>query len=81
MKEAKEIEHQREHFAGFSKNMFKLLQGLKINSVDLYYQHCPMANDGKGAYWVSEKSEIVNPYMDTKMSSCGSTKDTLKAIK
>ena len=81
MKSTNDIDHQREHFTSLSKNMFKVLKGLKINSADLYYQYCPMANDGKGAYWVSEYSDIVNPYMGKKMPNCGSTKDTLKAVK
>lgn len=74
-----DIDHQREHFVSLSSNMFNLLKGLKINIVDLYYQYCPMANEGKGAYWVSQQSEIDNPSMGKKMPSCGSTKETLKA--
>lgn len=81
MKETTDIDHQREHFTSLSKNMYKMLQALKINTSDLYYQYCPMANDGKGAYWVSEKANITNPYLGKKMPSCGSTKDTIKAIK
>lgn len=81
MKETNDIDHQREHFTNLSKNMYKMLQALKINTSDLYYQYCPMANDGKGAYWVSEKANIVNPYLGKKMPTCGSTKDTIKAMK
>lgn len=81
MKGTNDIDHQREHFTNLSKNMYKMIMTLKINTVDLYYQYCPMANDGKGAYWVSEKSAIVNPYLGKKMPTCGSTKDTIKAIK
>jgi len=78
MKETDDIDHQREHFANLSKNMYKMLQAVKINTVDLYYQYCPMANDSKGAYWVSEKPAIANPYLGAKMPACGSTKDTIK---
>ena len=74
-----DIEHQREHFVNLSANMYKMMKVLKINTADLYYQFCPMANDGKGAYWISEKSTISNPYFGKKMPTCGSTKDTLKA--
>jgi len=81
MKGTNDIDHQREHFTSLSKNMYKMLVALKSNTVDLYYQYCAMANDGKGAYWVSEKSVIVNPYLGKKMPTCGSTKDTIKAIK
>lgn len=74
-----ELEHQREHFSKLSLNFYKMLQTLNANSMDLYYQFCPMANDGKGAYWVSENEAITNPYMGRKMLKCGSTKETLQA--
>jgi hypothetical protein len=76
-----ELEHQREHFIKLSANMYKMLKELKINTGDLYYQFCPMANEGKGAYWLSEKSTISNPYMGKKMPTCGETKDTIKVVK
>lgn len=72
-----ELEHQREHFISLSKNMFDLLKVFHTNSSTIYYQFCPMANDGKGAYWVSEQSKIINPYFGKKMLSCGSTKETI----
>ncbi len=74
-----EIDHQREHFISLSSNMYKLLKELNVNTADLYYQYCPMANNNKGAYWISEQSKIVNPYMGKKMPTCGSTKETMKA--
>ena len=77
IKETTEIEHQREHFVTLSSNMYKLLQGLSKSSIKLYHQYCPMANDGKGAYWLNESEEIINPYMGSKMPKCGSVKDSL----
>lgn len=74
-----ELEHQREHFSKLSLNIYAMLQALHTNTIDLYYQFCPMANDGKGAYWVSESEIITNPYFGKKMLKCGSTKETLKA--
>lgn len=79
MKGTSEIEHQREHFVSLSSNMFKLMKSVNVNSADIYYQFCPMANDGKGAYWLSEKSQIANPYLGKSMPTCGSTKETIKA--
>ena len=72
-----EIDHQREHFVSLSKNMYAVLKVIPPDS-SFYYQFCPMANDGKGAFWVSEQEKIKNPYMGSKMPSCGSTKETLK---
>ena len=73
-----ELEHQREHFVKLSQNMYSMLKELKVNTSDLYYQFCPMANGGKGAYWLSETEKIANPYFGKKMPTCGQTKETLK---
>src|SRR3990172_5167392 len=66
-----DISEQREQFKDLSSNFYELLKEMKINSVDLFYQYCPMAD----AYWISEKSKISNPYMGKKMPTCGSTKE------
>ncbi len=79
LKETDDIEHQREHFIKLSDNFYKMVKALNVNTADLYYQYCPMANDGKGAYWVSEQNGILNPYFGKMMLHCGSTKDTLEA--
>ncbi|MEO5569496.1 MAG: DUF3347 domain-containing protein [Bacteroidia bacterium] len=74
-----ELEHQREHFVTLSKNMYEVVKAFGTGTTTLYYQFCPMANDGKGAYWLSEKEKISNPYMGKKMPTCGSSKETLSA--
>jgi hypothetical protein len=33
-----------------------------------------MANNNKGALWLSEVKEIKNPYFGSKMLTCGSVK-------
>jgi hypothetical protein len=33
-----------------------------------------MYENGKGAVWISEYKEIKNPYLGTKMLTCGSIK-------
>ena len=73
-----DIEHQREHFVSLSKNMYEVIKAFNTNASTVYYQFCPMANDGKGAYWVSETEKISNPYMGKKMPGCGSVKETIK---
>lgn len=75
--ETKDPEHQRGHFATLSKNMYTLVKFLDSES-PLYYQHCPMYDDGKGANWLSKESSIKNPYYGSKMLSCGKTVETIK---
>lgn len=79
IKSTTELEHQREHFMSLSKNMYELIKAFSSNTSDVYYQFCPMANNGKGAYWMSENSRIMNPYYGKKMLNCGSTKETIKS--
>jgi hypothetical protein len=44
----------------------------------IYYQFCPMENDGKGAKWISKDETIKNPYYGSQMLSCGKTVETIK---
>ena len=71
------LEHQREHFQILSKDVYDLVK-LFGGGHQLYQDFCPMANDGKGATWLSEDKDIQNPYMGSKMPHCGEIKETLK---
>lgn len=75
---AGKIEHQREHFVMLSKDITDLIKTFGNGGQTLYKDYCPMANDGKGAVWISELKEIKNPYQGSKMLTCGSVKETLK---
>jgi copper chaperone CopZ len=75
--ENKEPEHQREHFMALSKNMYELIKVSKPAET-IYYQFCPMANDGKGANWLSKEITIKNPYYGSQMLTCGKTVETIK---
>ncbi len=75
---AGKIEHQREHFIMMSKDMADLIKTFGNGGQTLYKDFCPMANDGKGAIWISEVKEIKNPYLGSKMPDCGSVKETIK---
>ncbi len=71
------IKHQREHFDMLSKDIYQLVKTFG-GGQKLYYDHCPMYNDGKGANWISETKEIVNPYLGKSMPTCGTVKEELK---
>lgn len=75
--ETKSIEQQREQFMTLSKKMYELMKVSKSES-PIYYQFCPMANDGKGANWLSKENTIKNPYYGSQMLSCGKTVETIK---
>lgn len=70
---AGKIEHQREHFEALSKDIIDLID-LFGSDQKLYQDYCPMYNNGKGGVWISEVKTIKNPYLGSKMSTCGSVK-------
>lgn len=77
IEETKDVGHQRDHFNTLSDNMYQLLKVSK-QETPTYYQHCPMANNGKGANWLSKENEIKNPYYGSQMLSCGKTVETIE---
>jgi hypothetical protein len=64
------IDHQREHFEVLSEDINDII-ALVGTDKKLYQDFCPMANNGKGAIWISEKEEIKNPFYGSKMMTCG----------
>ena len=72
-----DAKHQRDHFVTLSTAMYKLQKVSKAET-PVYYQFCPMANDGKGANWLSKEKSIKNPYYGSQMMSCGKTVETIK---
>ena len=77
MAKTKDVAIQRDHFSSLSENMYKLIKSAKPSQT-VYYQHCPMAKEGKGANWLSQVSAIKNPYYGAQMLNCGQTTETLK---
>ena len=71
------IEDQRMAFSEFSDQFYKAVKTFGLMGKTAYYQFCPMAKNGKGAYWLSEIKDIRNPYFGKKMIDCGETKETL----
>ena len=68
---------QREAFDTLSENIY-LLAKVSEQETPVYLQHCPMANDGKGANWLSKEAAIKNPYYGSKMLTCGKVTATIK---
>jgi hypothetical protein len=69
------IDHQREHFATMSKDMYDMVKAFGAG-MTLYHDHCPMYNDG--SMWLSETKEIKNPFYGDKMMTCGSVEEMMK---
>lgn len=77
---AKDVEEQRKHFEPLSDALIESadLFGLTIDMV--YVQFCPMAFDDKGAYWLSEAEEILNPYFGDYMLRCGEVTKKISSV-
>lgn len=78
MKTSSDIEQQRLAYADFSDALYSAIKMFGTTGETIYYQFCPMARKGGGAYWLSATKEIKNPYYGDAMLTCGETKETLK---
>jgi hypothetical protein len=70
------IDNQREHFEPLSTNISDMIALLGTEKT-LYKDFCPMANNNKGAYWLSEVRGIKNPYFGAKMMKCGNVREQI----
>ncbi len=77
MNKSQTIADQRKAYAQFSEKLYQSIKAFGINHTEAYYQHCPMALGNKGAFWLSDKKEIQNPYFGKAMLKCGRTKEKI----
>ncbi|ARS34529.1 DUF3347 domain-containing protein [Pontibacter actiniarum] len=75
---ASDVAAQRENLELLSEAVFSMAKAYGAADGTLYYQHCPMALDGEGGYWLSSNEEIRNPYFGEGMMTCGSTEEIFK---
>lgn len=81
------LNDMRQDFKNISENMYPLLKTIHYEGKILYWQNCPMAfGEDKGANWISNTAEILNPYLGKNhpeykgtMLHCGEIKDSIKA--
>jgi hypothetical protein len=71
------LDHQRVHFSMMSEDVYSVAKAFGGGRA-LYHDHCPMANDGKGGMWLSEVKEIKNPYLGSKMPTCGTVEEKIQ---
>lgn len=75
----KGIEMKRSHFKTVSDELVKSIKEFEVSPENtVYLEYCPMANNNKGAYWLSESKDIKNPYFGDKMLTCGSVKEVIE---
>ncbi|MDF1573345.1 MAG: efflux RND transporter periplasmic adaptor subunit [Bacteroidales bacterium] len=73
-----DIEQLREAFQTVSATMIEMTNTFAPLVETIYVQHCPMADDNKGADWLSREKEIRNPYFGSSMLTCGEVTKEIK---
>jgi Cu(I)/Ag(I) efflux system membrane fusion protein len=72
-----DLEQQRKSFSTLSDNLYKSIKAFGLGGKEAFYEFCPMAFNNEGGYWLSDKSQIRNPYFGDKMLTCGEVKEKL----
>lgn len=75
---SKDIKEQRKQFKNLSKSMVVIAENLSELDQPIYVQFCPMADNNKGATWLSFSDEVFNPYYGDKMLHCGTVTKTIQ---
>ena len=78
LRKTDDIEEQRELFRLISNEMIQWVSSTKSVSSKLYVQFCPMANNNKGAKWLSSEEQIRNPFYGDAMLTCGSVVEVIE---
>lgn len=78
LQEAGSIEAQREAFSRLSNAFHEALAAFgPVREQPLYLHFCPMAFDNRGAFWIQEDRDTLNPYFGSAMLRCGEVRATL----
>lgn len=72
-----DISSMRKSFNELSVSMIALVKNFQMDSGTLYLHHCPMADNDKGANWLSTSAEVRNPYYGRAMLACGEVTEVL----
>lgn len=74
---SQDLKKQRQLFSTLSENLYTLAKAADLPQ-SVYYNNCPMFNDGKGANWLSEEKAIKNPYYGSQMLTCAKNIETIE---
>lgn len=73
-----DVEEIRSDFDDLSQQVYALVKDNAANKDQtVYKQYCPMAFNNEGAFWLSDKEEIRNPYFGDKMLKCGKVQEEI----
>ncbi len=72
------LDSKRTAFSSLTLELLKSIKYFGLINEKIYYQHCTMAFDFEGGYWLSGDEEIRNPYYGDEMLSCGTTEEIIE---
>ena len=72
-----DLEEQRKVFKPFSSFLIMAVKKFGVENGPVYLQFCPMADEDRGGYWLSNINQIQNPYFGDLMMKCGEVKEQL----
>ncbi|HXB94431.1 MAG TPA: DUF3347 domain-containing protein [Puia sp.] len=83
------IAGRRQSFNILTDNLYNLLRTVRFDKETIYHMRCPMAfQDSLEGFWLSDNSQIVNPYLGNKhpvyqrkMLGCGEIVDSFDLTK
>lgn len=74
-----DLASRRVHFEPLSDELWAVVGHFAGSSeVQARRFHCPMAMDGKGAYWLQDSEVVANPYYGESMLRCGSQVEVIQ---
>ena len=76
--EADNLAGMRVPFEPLSEAFIETARTLGAIDDTWYVAWCPMVDDDRGAYWLSEFEEILNPYFGAMMLRCGEVTEVLR---
>ncbi|WP_034886663.1 efflux RND transporter periplasmic adaptor subunit [Gillisia sp. Hel_I_29] len=79
LSEARDLKEIRGGFDELSSEVIMLVSKLQV-STPLFVLHCPMADNNRGADWISLSSEVLNPYYGNAMLGCGEVTKTIGTL-
>ena len=72
------LDEQRKQFIELSNAMISLVKTFQAPENTLFVQFCPMADDNKGAFWLSKENQVRNPYYGDQMLTCGEVREEVR---
>lgn len=73
-----DIKLQRTKFLTLNSDIIPLIKNTELSSGSIFILYCPMADGGKGGYWLASNKEVRNPYYGNVMPGCGEVKEEIR---